>query len=85
VITTASNPQSNVVEATTKATHAVRPIANAAVVEVATKMDIATEIFKRMNKNGATRKEILDVFVAEAKLSKAGASTYYQLIKAKVK
>jgi hypothetical protein len=33
---------------------------------------------------GITRKEIIDQFVVEAKLSKAGASTYYQLIKAKV-
>nr|WP_255562991.1 hypothetical protein [Herbaspirillum sp. ASV7] len=34
------------------------------------------------NKN-VTRKEIIEEFVKEAKLSKAGASTYYQLIKAK--
>ncbi|GAC1605464.1 MAG: hypothetical protein NVS3B3_03420 [Aquirhabdus sp.] len=51
-----------------------------------TKMAIATEIYKRMKTvKGITRKEILDAFVAEAKLSKAGASTYYQLIKANVK
>jgi hypothetical protein len=50
-----------------------------------TKMEIATEIFKRLKKvKGITRKEIIDKFVVEAKLSKAGASTYYQLIKAKV-
>jgi hypothetical protein len=49
-----------------------------------TKMEIATEIFKRMKKgNGATRKEIIDQFVVEATLSKAGASTYYQLVKSK--
>ena len=49
-----------------------------------TKMEIATEIFKRMKKGkGVTRKEIIDQFVAEAKLSKAGASTYYQLVKSK--
>jgi hypothetical protein len=49
-----------------------------------TKMAIATEIFERMKKGkGVTRKEIIDQFVAEAKLSKAGASTYYQLVKSK--
>jgi hypothetical protein len=50
-----------------------------------TKMEIATEIFKRMKKGkGVTRKEIIDQFVDEAKLSKAGASTYYQLVKSKL-
>lgn len=49
-----------------------------------TKMDIATEIYKRMKKTkGITRKEILEQFMTEANLSKAGASTYFQLIKAK--
>jgi len=48
------------------------------------KMEIATAIYLRMQKNkNVTRKEIIDEFVKEAKLSKAGASTYYQLIKAK--
>jgi hypothetical protein len=48
------------------------------------KMEIATAIFKQMTKiKGVTRKEIIDRFVAEAKLSKAGASTYYQLIRTK--
>jgi hypothetical protein len=57
----------------------------AAVAVTKTKMEIATEIFKRLKKvKGITRKEIIDKFVVEAKLSKAGASTYYQLIKAKV-
>jgi hypothetical protein len=51
-----------------------------------TKMYIATEIYKRMWKvKDVTRKEIIEQFVAEAKLSKAGASTYFQLIKAAVK
>ncbi len=50
-----------------------------------TKMEVATEIFIRMKKTkGMTRKEIIAAFVADAKLSKAGASTYYQLIKAKI-
>lgn len=60
--------------------------ADASAVVAPTKMVIATEIYKRMKTvKGITRKEILDAFVAEAKLSKAGSSTYYQLIKAKVK
>jgi hypothetical protein len=50
-----------------------------------TKMEIATEIYIRMKKaKGMTRKEIIAAFVVDAKLSKAGASTYYQLIKAKI-
>lgn len=53
---------------------------------VRTKMDIATDIYQRMKKNkNITRKEILEQFISEAKLSKAGASTYFQLIKAKLK
>ena len=56
------------------------------VADAKTKMEIATEIFTRLKKvKGITRKEIIDQFVVEAKLSKAGASTYYQLIKAKAK
>lgn len=54
------------------------------VADAKTKMEIATEIFTRLKKvKGITRKEIIDQFVFEAKLSKPGASTYYQLIKAK--
>jgi hypothetical protein len=61
-------------------------VADAPAANGLTKMEIATEIYKRMKKvTGITRKEILDEFVAVAKLSKAGASTYYQLIKAKLK
>lgn len=56
----------------------------ATVADTKTKMEIATEIYKRLKKvRGITRKEIIDQFVLEAKLSKAGGSTYYQLIKAK--
>ena len=48
-------------------------------------MEIATEIFIRMKKTkGMARKEIIAAFVVDANLSKAGASTYYQLIKAKI-
>lgn len=50
-----------------------------------TKMDVATEIYVEMKGlKGFNRKDVLDRFVLEAKLSKAGASTYFQLIKAKI-
>lgn len=50
-----------------------------------TKMEIASAIYLRMSKQtDVTRKQIVEQFVAEAKLSAAGASTYYQLIKAKL-
>lgn len=49
-----------------------------------TKMELATEIYKRMRTvKDVTRKDIIEKFVAEVKLTKAGASTYYQLIKDK--
>lgn len=47
-------------------------------------MELATEIYKRMRTvKDVTRKDIIDKFIAEVKLTKAGASTYYQLIKDK--
>lgn len=50
-----------------------------------TKMEIASSIYLRLSKQkDVTRKQIVEQFVAEAKLSPAGASTYYQLIKAKL-
>ncbi len=50
------------------------------------KMAIATDIYNRMIKQkGITRKDIIAKFMAEAKLTKAGARTYFQLIKAKKK
>lgn len=50
-----------------------------------TKMEIASASYVRMSKQkDMTRKQIVEQFVAEAKLSAAGASTYYQLIKAKL-
>nr|WP_156173748.1 hypothetical protein [Cupriavidus basilensis] len=49
-----------------------------------TKMMVAVEIYKRMVAvKGITRKDIIQKFIDEVKLTKAGASTYYQLIKAK--
>jgi len=48
-------------------------------------MEIASAIYLRMSKQkDATRKQIVEQFVTEAKLSAAGPSTYYQLIKAKL-
>lgn len=45
-------------------------------------MEIASSIYLRMSKQkDMTRKQIVEKFVAKAKLSAAGASTYYQLIK----
>ncbi|MYM33710.1 hypothetical protein GTP38_05075 [Duganella sp. FT94W] len=50
-----------------------------------TKMEIASTIYLRMSKQkDVTRKQIVEQFVTEAKLSAVGASTYYQLIKAKL-
>jgi ribosomal protein L20A (L18A) len=50
-----------------------------------TKMEVASAIYSRMSRHkDVTRKQIVEQFVAEAKLSAAGASTYYQLIKAKL-
>jgi hypothetical protein len=50
--------------------------------EFPSKMAQATEIFRRMSrKKGTTRREIIEVFVEKVGLTKAGASTYYQMIK----
>ncbi|WP_175841023.1 MULTISPECIES: hypothetical protein [Burkholderia] len=47
-----------------------------------TKMELATEIYKRMRTvKDVTRKDVIEKFIAEVKLTKAGASTYYQLLK----
>lgn len=49
-----------------------------------TKMELATEIYKRMRTvKDVTRKDVIEKFIAEVKLTKAGASTYYQMIKDK--
>lgn len=49
------------------------------------KMQTATEIYKRMmRRKQVTRKEIIEQFVCEAELTKDGASTYYQIIKRKL-
>ncbi|WP_175866091.1 hypothetical protein [Burkholderia contaminans] len=49
-----------------------------------TKMELAVHIYKRMRTvKDVTRKDIIEKFIAEVKLTKAGASTYYQMIKDK--
>lgn len=59
------------------------PVAKAAPA-TPTNMDLATEIYKRMRTvKDVARKDIIEKFIAEVKLTKAGASTYYQLIKDK--
>lgn len=55
-----------------------------AVPAMPTKMELATEIYKRMRTvKDVTRKDIIEKFIADVKLTKAGASTYYQMIKDK--
>lgn len=47
-----------------------------------TKMSQATDVYRRMTrKKGTTRKEIVAAFIEEVGLTKAGAATYYQMIK----
>lgn len=46
-----------------------------------TKMGKAKAVFEKMTAEKSTRKEIIDAFVKEVGLTKAGASTYYQNLK----
>jgi len=47
-----------------------------------TKMDRATELFRQMSMNkDVQRKDIVERFMNDIGLTKAGAGTYYQLIK----
>lgn len=47
-----------------------------------TKMSQAVDVYRRMSrKKGTTRKEIVAAFIEEVGLTKAGAATYYQIIK----
>ncbi|WP_186267691.1 hypothetical protein [Burkholderia gladioli] len=58
--------------------------ATKAVPATPTKMELATEIYKRMRTvKDVTRKDIIEKFIVDVKLTKAGASTYYQMIKNK--
>lgn len=47
-----------------------------------TKMEIATDLFIK-NKGKKTRAEIVSLFVEKANLTKAGANSYYEKIKAR--
>jgi hypothetical protein len=61
------------------------PAVKAEKLKAITKMEMASAIYLRMSiQKDVTRKQIVEQFVVEAKLSPAGASTYYQLIKAKL-
>ena len=47
-----------------------------------TKMSQAIDIYRRMTrKKGTTRRDIIEVFIEKVGLTKAGAATYYQMIK----
>ncbi|QEL56038.1 hypothetical protein [Chromobacterium paludis] len=60
---------------------AAKPAADAKV----NKMEVATEIYKQMIRvKDVTRQDIIEQFVAKAGLTKAGAATYYQIIKCRL-
>ena len=47
-----------------------------------TKMSQAIDIYRRMTrKKGTARREVIEVFIEKVGLTKAGAATYYQMIK----
>ena len=46
-----------------------------------TKMDKAKMIYDRMSKKDMSRKDIIAALISEAKLTNAGASTYFQKLK----
>lgn len=49
-----------------------------------TKMDHAKDVYKRMTAKGAIdRKAIVDAFIKDVKLTKAGAATYFWKINSK--
>jgi len=81
---TAQTPDSTVVA---EKTPVEPPVASKEIVKVpkSNKMMVATVIFERMTKEGKARKEIIQAFVAEAGLTLAGSSTYFQTIKSKSK
>jgi len=81
-----STPTTDMTESEGKSDATVSPAAKAEKKPKApTKMEVASAIYSRMSRHkDVTRKQIVEQFVTEAKLSAAGASTYYQLIKAKL-
>jgi hypothetical protein len=50
-----------------------------------TKVDRAKPVYEQMMAAGKTRKQIIEAFMNEVGLTKAGASTYYQNLKREVK
>ena len=48
------------------------------------KMDKATKVYQDLTKRGLPRKAVIEAFMNDMKLTKAGASTYYQLIRNKL-
>lgn len=65
----------------TGGTAAVNDAAATAAPATPTKTELATEIYKRMRAvKDVTQKDIIEKFIAEVKLTKAGASTYHQMI-----
>lgn len=79
--TSSNNDTENNADSTTS-TDTVIADQSPEVADKLTKMAQATEIYRKMNrKKGTTRKEIIASFIDDIGLSKAGAATYYQLIK----
>ena len=81
-----STPTAGMTESEGKSNSTASPAAKAEKKPKApTKIEVASAIYSRMSRQkGVTRKQIVEQFVMEAKLSAAGASTYYQLLKAKL-
>lgn len=72
---------------TPKPVETPKPAKKEKVIKIAkgpSKADQATAIFKEMNDKGSARKDIIEAFMTQLNMSKAGASTYYQNIKTKL-
>ena len=70
-----------------ESTETPKPAKKEKVIKIAkgpSKADQATAIFKEMNDKGSARKDIIEAFMTQLNMSKAGASTYYQNIKTKL-
>jgi hypothetical protein len=50
-----------------------------------TKVDKAKPVYEKMVAEGKTRKQIIETFISQVGLTKAGASTYYQNLKKEAK
>lgn len=62
-----------------KAAHTIAPAANPAVTSGKSKRELCVDIYNANSQ--LTRGEVIDMFVANAGMTKAGAGTYYQNIK----